>query len=289
MMRQIFNRQKITKTTFGFYDFFDPIARYLYSRLPFFKKILFWHWYQSKPALADQIFETRLKPLFEKYGQSFKNKVCLEIGPGNSLLLAGNLLLTGAKKVILVDKYPRFRKSASQKKFQRRELTFLKKKFHQPLFFLSGDNWRRECLEFYACDLTEIEPEPIDFIYSISVLEQLSKPAENIRQMSRILRPGGLMFHVIDFRDSLNFRRPFFFYRYEKNVWEKYLTREGVNYRNRLRLNDFMTLFKRYNFDVLERKIYRQPLNPHIKIASCFATNREDLDVAVAEILLIKK
>jgi SAM-dependent methyltransferase len=46
-----------------------------------------------------------------------------------------------------------------------------------------------------------------DFIVSRAVLEHLAKPLSTLRDMSRSLRPGGMLLHEVDLRDHEHFSR----------------------------------------------------------------------------------
>jgi hypothetical protein len=87
------------------YNKLDFPIRFLYSHLPFLSQILFWKLYSSDFKALDEKYE-QMKQFAPDFKKFIKDKVCLELGPGNSYINAYNLLLDGAKKVILVDKFP---------------------------------------------------------------------------------------------------------------------------------------------------------------------------------------
>ena len=96
------------------------------------------------------------------------------------------------------------------------------------------------------------------------------------------------MYHHIDLRDHFNFNSPFLFYKYEKGTWDKYLTKEGTSYTNRLRYDDYLHLFNKYSFKIVSEEIVRQDLGPG-KLSSDFTNKRmEDLEVCTLSILLRK-
>ena len=52
------------------------------------------------------------------------------------------------------------------------------------------------------------------------------------------------MYHKIDLRDHYNFNKPFKFYKYSNWTWNNLLTKEGVSYTNRLKINEYNNIFK---------------------------------------------
>jgi len=211
------------------------------------------------------------------------------LGPGNSYLNAYNFLLQGANKVILADKYPRYLETKRQKEFFQQELNFVKETYNKDsLPFVSANNsLDRRYIEFLAQEATEIEgKDRFDFIYSISVLEHIYDIADNITAMSRLLKPGGLMYHHIDMRDHYNFNVPFLFYKYRRSTWEKYLTQQGGSYTNRWRYNDFTQAFQNNNLTVLAERPQRFSLEGYT-LSSDFA-NYTNLDIGTLDVLVQK-
>ncbi|MCD6226143.1 methyltransferase domain-containing protein [bacterium] len=229
-----------------------------------------------------------MKKTITKNGFDFSGKVCLELGPGNSYINAYNLLMNGAKKVILIDKFPRHLKTKKQKEFFRKELDYIKKKYNlSELFFIRNGKIRKQYIEFIRADLVDTHfKEKVDFILTVSVLEHVKKVEKVVTKLSKILKKNGMMYHWIDLRDHYNFSEPFLFYKYSKRAWEKYLTKEGVSYTNRLRYDDFLKLFKKYGFKILNQKIKRFPLN--LKKMNQEFENKNNLDVGILEVILQK-
>ena len=115
----------------------DLPIRFIYSQLNL-NKFLFWKLYASSFEQLDKSFE-EMKALVSAANYSFDNKVCLELGPGNSYISAYNFLLHGAKKVILVDKYPRYLSGKKQEDYLKKELDYISKKYNKPLFFIENN------------------------------------------------------------------------------------------------------------------------------------------------------
>jgi len=271
-----------------FFSEFDFPIRFLYSRFHL-NKLFFWKLYTSNFERLDQKFE-KINKILKKNGFNLKNKVCLELGPGNSYINAYNFLMNGAKKVILVDKFPRYIKTKKQKEYLKRELDYIKKKYNKKeLSFVKGDSLNKEYIQLITKDITNSGlKEKIDFVYSISVFEHIKDVEGNIKQLSKILKKGGLMCHSIDLRDHYNFNNPFLFYKYSKKTWEKYLTKEGVSYTNRIRYSEFKRLFKKYGFEIINEEIERFNIKKH-SVSEEFNSNDKTLNVGKVGVLLRKK
>ncbi|MBN2110086.1 MAG: class I SAM-dependent methyltransferase [Methanosarcinaceae archaeon] len=266
---------------------FDFIIRYLYCRFSFIKKIMFWSLYSSDFKDLDQVFE-KMKSIFENNNVIIKDKKVLELGPGNSRLMGYNFIVHGAKKVILLDKYPRVQNTNRQRKFQEEEFEFIARKYNYTKADLSTDFLFSDKISFLSGDLCELDMSNVYIIFSNSVLEHVKDIGNAIECMSKVLVKGGYMYHNIDLRDHFNFNYPFLFYKYEQDIWNKYLTKEGTSYTNRFRYDDYMHLFKKHSFEVVSEDIIRRDLDP-VKLSSQFADKQKgDLEVCKLCILLRK-
>lgn len=260
----------------------DFVIRFFYCRFGFMKKAMFWHLYSSDFRQLDHTFET-MKTVFEKNRVRIKDKIILELGPGNSKIIAYNFINNGAKEVILLDKYPRFQMSERQRLFQKDELEFILRKFDVSDNLIHQDNIR-----FISGDLCESNLTNVDIIVSNNVLEHIKNIDEVIGCMSKMVVKGGYMYHNIDFRDHFNFDSPFLFYKYEEDIWNNYLTKEGISYTNRLRYDDYMNLFEKYSFEVISEDIVRQDLDS-ARLSSRFVNKRKsDLEICKLKLLLRK-
>jgi SAM-dependent methyltransferase len=269
------------------WDRFDFPIRFVYCRANLFSKILFWKLYASDIESLDETFEDMLA-ILKDHSVSVKNKSLLELGPGNSYILAYNFLAHDAKKIILVDKYPRIVDTKKQKDHFKKEIDHIKSKYGKDPFLIKGQSIDQRYLEYLPRDLVEVTHNQVDFIYSNSVLEHIKDIRENIAAMSRILRNGGHMYHNIDLRDHYNFNNPFLFYKYEDTTWNKYLTKGGVSYTNRLRYDDFTQLFKTSGFEIVHETTQRGNLNQQ-RISSSFKEKNKDALEIVKLSVLVRK
>lgn len=273
-----------------FYNKSDFIIRFLYSRIPFISNFLFWKLYSSNFKTLDQKFEEMKKQL-ELNNFDFNNKICLELGPGNSYINAYNLLMNGARKVILVDKYPRNPQTRKQKDYFNKELNYIKNKYNQKtLFFIKNGKINTKYLEFLSNEITNIKfEENVDLIYSMSVFEHIKDIGNNINKLGRILKGNGLMYHIIDMRDHYNFNKPFLFYKYSEKTWDKYLTKEGKSYTNRLRYDDFIKLFKKNNITIIQEYLNKYSIKDDQKLSDKFMEKSQDnLCIGIAKFILKK-
>lgn len=272
-----------------FWNHLDFFIRFGYCRLwsisKLMNKLLFWKLYSSDFEKLDKTFEGGLT-ILKRNNLSIKGKTILEIGPGNSYMIAYNFLMHGAKKVILVDKFQRIIKTKRQKEYFEKEIEYISKKYGQKPFFVTNGDIDGEYIEFINKDLTETNIKNVGLIFTNSVLEHIKNVEENIAVMSKILNLGGYMYHNIDLRDHYNFNKPFLFYKYEDSTWNKYLTKEGISYTNRLRYDDFVRLFKDRSLKIIYERTERCKLNQD-KMSSRFKNkSKKDLEITNLSILL---
>lgn len=274
------------------FDTFDTPIRFLYSRAGIlsmiFNKLMFWKLYTSNFSKLNERFLFIWK-LLDEHQIDLRDKVILELGPGNSFINSFNFLMNGVEKVILVDKYPRFLQTKKQRDFTKQEIDFMRSRhLKQDLFFLDEINGavNKDYIEFHGVDISELNIPPVDFIYSVSVLEHIRDVENVIYSMKRLLKPGGIMYHHIDIRDHYNFSSPFLFYKYSRSTWENWLTKEGGSYTNRLRYRDFINLFKESGFSLVKLETKRYPLNG--KYLDTEFRGQEDLDIGLMDIILKK-
>jgi SAM-dependent methyltransferase len=86
-----------------------------------------------------------------------------------------------------------------------------------------------------------------DLIHSTSVLEHVQEPERVAHKMAECLRPGGYMFHSIDFRDHRDFSKPYAFLSMSESEYAPIATE------NRLRLSDWLVLLDKAGFEIVER------------------------------------
>lgn len=270
----------------------DFPIRYMYCRLGPVSRLLnrlaFWKLYSSgDPADLDTKFE-KMRSLFSSQQISFEGKIVLELGPGNSLINTYNILKLGAKKIYLVDKYPRYINTEEQRTYRQKELEVLITKYGRAaLTFLDEqDQIRPGLVTMIEKDLTEISDLKVDLIFSHGVLEHVKKIDENIQKMAALLNPGGTMYHYINMLDHYNFNAPHLFLKYSTPTWQHFLTKEGVSYTNRWRYRDYHDSFRRAGLRLIFESIQRFPVTQK-KLDRQFQ-NEPDLDIGMIDIILQK-
>lgn len=276
-----------------FFDSFDVPLRYIYTQTGplsnVINRIMFWKLYASNFHKLDEKFEESLS-LLKKNNVSVSGRVVLELGPGNSYINAYNFLMQGAKKIILVDKFPRILRTSKQKYFYKEELEYIKQKYCKTdLFFIDEDGFpMTKYIKFISSDISKSSlKESVDLIYSVSVLEHLQDVSGTNHKMETLLNPGGFMLHDIDLRDHYNFGNPFLFYKYSDYVWNNYLTKEGLSYTNRWRYDDFMSEFRKYDFLITHEEVERFEIPSNLKINDKFRSYK-NLEIGKLKIILQK-
>lgn len=96
-----------------------------------------------------------------------------------------------------------------------------------------------------------------DLVVSRTVLEHIAPPllATLMRELHRIVRPGGLMCHIVDNSDHWEHRDKTIsrvnFLRFEDGPLWRLACFNPQNYQNRLRHSDYLELFRRTGWDVV--------------------------------------
>jgi SAM-dependent methyltransferase len=270
------------------WDFFDFFVRFMYCRFGIISGLFFWKIYSSNPQSLDKVFD-EMYNLFKEYNVPIEKSSIIEIGPGNSNILALNFLMLGASKVILVDKFPRMINTGKQKEFFKNEITYIQQKYKRNPAFFKDNSINKKFLDYISSELTESDLTNVDIIYSNNVLEHVKNVELNIKSMWRILKPGGFLYHNIDLRDHYNFNSPFLFYKYDNHIWQTYLTREGVSYTNRLRFDDFIRLFKENGFEIIHFQTIKQECDINTLSPEYKTKDIDSLQTTGLSILLKKK
>ncbi|WP_139311615.1 trans-aconitate 2-methyltransferase [Desulfovibrio sp. DV] len=94
--------------------------------------------------------------------------------------------------------------------------------------------------------LTDEPDASADIIVSNSVLEHVTDTTALFAELARLLAPGGVMLHRVDYRDHF-FKYPFHFLLYSKRVWNWFLNPGDLP---RWRYDDHAATLARADFDV---------------------------------------
>ena len=213
-----------------------------------------YHGDKDAVAIADYV-EDQIVRLFRRSGiepASLAGKSLLEIGPGGNFALAAVLLAHGVGRVTCLDR-DRLCFDSGIRDDLYEELNRRLDGRLGNLVEREGDRCQLDPERFeYRVDApierAPFEDESLDFVCSCACLEHVDDPERALRQMHRILRPGGMMLHQIDFRDHRDFTRPLEFLRYGPRLWS--LISAG-SYLNRWRPSRFRDAFSRLGFVTL--------------------------------------
>ena len=113
-----------------------------------------------------------------------------------------------------------------------------------PEFGLNGlEVWDR-----IAFENIPIPGNAFDLITSVSVLEHVMQPDAVVRRMAELLKDGGHAFHSVDLRDHQSFWDPLHFLTMSPADYAR------INTENRLRLSDWLALFDRHGFELIDQR-----------------------------------
>jgi ubiquinone/menaquinone biosynthesis C-methylase UbiE len=92
-------------------------------------------------------------------------------------------------------------------------------------------------------------------VYSNFTFEHLQRPEATVREIARLLKPGGITAHFIDIEDHSDFSRPFDYLTYSDDEWEAHYADGGKplwTYENRCRASDFRRFFEQAGLEIME-------------------------------------
>jgi len=231
-----------------------------------------------------------------------KDKVVLEIGPGNSLAIGLLFLACGAKKVFLVDRFKHLFWDEHDIAFHKKVLKRIEEK-GVPFKSLASEAisfTRNGSIDFDNCKLeyrfTDAAKLPldncsIDIVFSNAVLEHVHNVKDTIGEISRVTKFNGISIHEIDLRDHFFQATPLRLVCYPDILWNL-MTWYRPGYTNRLRLSDYLRLFKASGFLVKELKTTREYLGDlsNLKIAKKFkGYSYEEMKILAFWVLLQKE
>lgn len=219
----------------------------------------------------------------------------LELGPGNSVSTAIVAYAHGAGSTVMVDAgsfaetsletYRNLIHALMQQPCKRDLQPLLQAQSLEELLTMVHATYLVQGLE----SLRTLPADSFDFVFSNAVLEHifLDEVDALAGELYRILRPGGFMSHTIDFEDHLGHSLNSL--RFSQAFWEGKVVRNAGFYTNRMRVQDFCTLFDRLGFqrDVQEFKTWdKMPLEAS-RLHPQFQ-RRQDLLVKGADLVCTK-
>ncbi len=235
------------------------LIKIILSRLPInysiWKKLnIFRHGQMESFDYSKRIFEGHYKDM--KKFNDISDPVILEIGPGDSLF---SMIFSRkysknkfyfldvddfANKDVLLYKnlIKKLKNDGYLEKFD------IKSNFSfDDLVSFSNAKYMKSGLN----DLKKLKNESIDYIFSHSVIEhvRLNELEELISQMYRLIKPGGIISHNINYKDHLS--ESLNNLRFSHKLWESNLMANSGFYTNRVPAVKMHRLFKNIGFQML--------------------------------------
>lgn len=263
-------------------------AKLILARLPvsndrWARMAVFRHGRMSDPRYAERVYRHHI----DRCGGA-RERVVLELGPGDSLFTAVFAAADGATRTLLVD----------VAQFARADfVTYVELADSLGLSVPPRVTDTSDLLaELHADYLTnglqslrELPPKSVDVVFSNAVLEHLLDEEFDaiICELARILKPSGMMSHRIDLKDHLggglnNLR-------FSRWVWESRAFRTSGFYTNRRRLPDLERSFNAARLDVVSWDVDRWaqlPLDPGRLHPDFRRMDPEDLLVSGCDVAL---
>jgi SAM-dependent methyltransferase len=137
--------------------------------------------------------------------------------------------------------------------------------------------------------LRGIPSASIDFTFSNAVLEHIPRAgfAETLRELRRVMSPGGLASHEVDLRDHLGGGLNHL--RFGRGFWESRLVAGSGFYTNRIGFGRMLEMFREAGFAVQVPEVWRwtEPPIPASRLAQPFRNlPEEELSVKAFRVLL---
>ncbi len=269
-----------------------PLSHKTRNKLGIFK-----HGYMQDYSYALKVFTGHLTHagLLEKEKNS--NKTVLELGPGESLFTALLAKSHGFERSLLVDvgdfALPDIETYKSLAHWLAKEGLPCPILDHCDSVMSMLRILNSQYITFGLSSLKELPDNSVDLVFSQAVLEHVRKHqfAETFKELWRIMKPGGVSTHVVDFKDHLE--KSLNNLRFSDRNWEAdWFAPSSGFYTNRIRLSEMMKLIEEQGFkvEVVEKTEWEVVPLPKHKLASQFrALTDEELKVSGATLRVFKQ
>jgi SAM-dependent methyltransferase len=183
--------------------------------------------------------------------EDLRGKKVLEIGPGNGLLTALFAHTLHADHIWLVDQEELAEDARAN--FES-AVEYLRSKGLNPPAISRSQSLPQQLRYTYLTEglnsLRQIPSCSIDFLFSQTVMEhvRLSEFDELVREMRRVLKPGGVASHWVDFGDHLQYALNNL--RFSEKVWESRFMASSGFYTNRIPFPAMQQRFRDAGFAV---------------------------------------
>lgn len=241
-------------------------AKLILSRLPISYSSwsslgLFRHGDMDNPQYAISVFDKHFKHHLNA-GTQTNEATFLELGPGDTLFTALIAHSYNVKKMILLDAGHFATNDLAPYMVMAQHLHESGLKSPDMSNLSNLGSLLDTCGSLYMTgglnSLRAIPDKSIDFIFSQAVLEHvlLEEFSDYIFELSRVLKPSGVMSHRIDFKDhiggGLNNLR------FRVDLWEsRWFAKKSGFYTNRLRYSEILAVFEKAGFSSLAIKTDR--------------------------------
>lgn len=163
-------------------------------------------------------------------GVALENLCVVEAGAGRTNVVAYGLAAAGAKHVCAMEPFVRFDTALDGNLLRR--------------CYPNSQGLREKVAR--ATSFDELPEESIDLVVSNSVLEHVGDVDRFFADCHRVLRPGGVMVHLVDYRDHF-FKYPYAFLTFDDSTWSRWLNPGDLP---RWRMHDHVSAMGRACFDV---------------------------------------
>lgn len=106
----------------------------------------------------------------------------------------------------------------------------------------------------YSNEGIDLSNESIDVVFSNAVYEHVSDPDSSIWEISRLTKKWWYWIHTIDFRDHIFDQQSLYFLTISDKIFN-FLFKNAWAWVNRKRYSDFVKMFEKYWFEILEIEI----------------------------------
>ena len=218
----------------------------------------------------------------------------LELGPGDGILSALLAPALGSAGLTLLDAGDYANKDIS--KYNKQINDFLVEFNDYKLPNYSSCTNTEELLKYSGgtyhtkglSSLKTLTDNSFDIIYSQAVLEHVRRDEffETMQQCRRLLKPNGVMSHVVDFKDHLEVGS--IIYAYLHAYGSKIGLPQKVFYTNRLRFSEIVKICEASGFTIKTANLSRYEVIPisRKKLASEFSKLTDD-DLSISEVHLV--
>jgi hypothetical protein len=225
---------------------------------------LFVHGDMTSPDYAFRVFSEHFAE-FQRLA-AVPQFVCLELGPGDSLMSAVCAAAYGASRSLLVDNGDYAARDMLP--YTALARTLVERGLPAPDLSAVSDlsEVLSRCDATYLCNgvhsLMNVETNSVNFLFSHAVLEHVRyhEFRETIRQTRRVVVPGGVCSHRVDLQDHLggglnNLR-------FGRSLWESEVMSSSAFYTNRIRCAEMLRIFADEGFEVESISLDRFPQLP---------------------------